>query len=286
VPKVIILKGLPGSGKSTWAKEVVLSYPNTYKRVNKDDLRSMLDGGQYSKANEKVVLQTRDLLISNFLKGGFNVIVDDTNLAPHHIQKIMSIAKEAGVSFEIKEFDVSVEECIARDLKRPNPVGEKVIRGMYKQFVKPTVDIEPLAQNINLPKAIIVDIDGTVAKMVERGPYDWDKVSTDAPIREIVDLVNDYCKMSNTQPLFVSGRDGICFDDTVEWLKKYVTPSPMLFMRPTGSKGKDAIVKRVIFDNEIFGKYYVRFVLDDRDQVVAMWRGLGLRCLQVAYGDF
>ena len=41
--KVILAKGLFASGKSTWAKNVILKKPNSYKRVNKDDLRLMLD---------------------------------------------------------------------------------------------------------------------------------------------------------------------------------------------------------------------------------------------------
>ena len=46
-------------------------------------------------------------------------------------------------------------------------------------------------------------------------------------------------------------------------------------------------IKKEIVDEHIKGKYFVKFVLDDRDQVVDMWRKeMGYACLQVNYGDF
>lgn len=57
-------------------------------------------------------------------------------------------------------------------------------------------------------------------------------------------------------------------------------------MRPAGDSRKDAIVKREIFDQEIRDRWRVIGVFDDRQQVVRMWRALGLTVFQVAEGDF
>jgi hypothetical protein len=57
-------------------------------------------------------------------------------------------------------------------------------------------------------------------------------------------------------------------------------------MREEGNNEKDSIVKRRLFEDNIRGKYYIEYVLDDRNQVVDMWRNMGLTCLQVAEGDF
>jgi hypothetical protein len=84
----------------------------------------------------------------------------------------------------------------------------------------------------------------------------------------------------------MSGREDICKDLTETWLKTHGLFVGPLFMRKTGDRRKDNIVKRELFDSYIKDKYYVEFVLDDRSQVVAMWRDLGLTCLQVAPGDF
>ena len=85
--RVYMTKGLPGSGKTTWAMEMVKNNTGSIKRINKDDLRSMLDGGKYSPKNEKIILDTRDLLLTEYLVRGFSVIIDDTNLAPEHKKK-------------------------------------------------------------------------------------------------------------------------------------------------------------------------------------------------------
>lgn len=50
--KIILCKGLPASGKSTWTRELIDKNPEKYKRINKDDLRAMLDNGKWSNKNE------------------------------------------------------------------------------------------------------------------------------------------------------------------------------------------------------------------------------------------
>ena len=57
-------------------------------------------------------------------------------------------------------------------------------------------------------------------------------------------------------------------------------------MRKTGDNRKDCIVKRELFDAHIKDKYYIDFILDDRNQVVNMWRELGFTVMQVADGNF
>jgi predicted kinase len=276
---VTLTKGLPASGKSTWTKSMVDKFPNTYKRVNKDDLRAMLDNSKHSKDNEKFVLQIRDALILNALDNGKHVIVDDTNLAPKHETHIRQLVK-GKAEVIIKDFtDVPIETCIERDLKRTASVGEKVIRGMYKQFL---MKQEKYTENKKLPKAIIVDIDGTLAKMKDRSPFDWKRVKEDSCNEIIKDIVNAY---KNNVFIF-SGRDGSCRTETIEWLSDHGICYKELFMRPAGNNEKDNIIKQRLFEQHMRGKYYVEYILDDRNQVVEMWRSLGLVCLQVAEGDF
>jgi len=133
--KVILTKGLPGSGKSTWAKEMVNKFPGRYKRINKDDLRAMLDDSKHSKDNEKFILKVRDTLILLALNEGKDVIIDDTNLASKHEEHIKQLVRGIAV-VNIQDFtEIPIETCIKRDLKRFNSVGEKVIRDMYNQFL-------------------------------------------------------------------------------------------------------------------------------------------------------
>ncbi len=132
--------------------------------------------------------------------------------------------------------------------------------------------------------AIIVDIDGTVADKGEREPFDYSKVYEDTVIQPIADLLN-YLTNEHVM-LYVSGREDSCRYSTRQWLrdKRFVVDE--LFMRKSGDYRSDVIVKREIYFNEIEPKYNVRWVFDDRNKVVAMWRDLGLTVLQVADGDF
>lgn len=282
-PKIILTKGLPASGKTTWAKEQVDSNPGKIKRVNKDDLRAMINNSKWSKQNESDVLANRDMLIVYYLNRGFDVIVDDTNLAPKHESHLRQFAEWHKADFEIKDFtDVSVEECIKRDQKRPNYVGEKVIRGMYKQFLAPKPELYDPG---DLPSAVLCDIDGTLAHMDgKRSPFEWAKVGEDRLDETVANLIS---VLSEKYPvILLSGRDSVCRDETIQWLTKHNIQYHALYMRPEGDMRKDNVVKRELFDNHIRDRYAVEFVLDDRNQVVDMWRSMGLKCYQVAEGDF
>jgi len=130
--KVLILRGLPASGKTTHAMELV---KRGYKRVNKDDLRAMIDGGRYSGKNEKLILEMRDMIIDLALIHGYDVVVDDTNFAQKHFDQIASIAEINGAELEVKVFDTPLKDCIRRDARRKNKVGERVIREMHDRYI-------------------------------------------------------------------------------------------------------------------------------------------------------
>jgi predicted kinase len=276
--KVFFLKGLPASGKTTWALDRLKCFPNHYKRINKDSLREMLDGNHFSSNTEKFILKVRDALILMAIAEGKHVIVDDTNLHPKHEQNIRELVK-GKAEFEVIKFNESVEVCIKRDLKRVNSVGETVIKKMYKDFIEVK---EEYKEDPNLPHAIIVDIDGTLAHSNGRSPYDWGRVGEDSCDEAVKSLIDNY----NGNTIIVSGRDAVCIDATRAWLNKNKVNDLLMWMRPQGNNEKDCVIKRRIFEEHIRGKYYIDFVLDDRNQVVEMWRSLGLKVLQVAEGDF
>lgn len=133
---------------------------------------------------------------------------------------------------------------------------------------------------------IIVDIDGTVALKGERSPYDWDRVNEDLPNIPVVVTVRSLYH-EGYDVIFTSGRKEYARKGTEDWLKKYLDINYLgLFMRPNDCGHRDAVLKRAIYETEIKGKYKVFLVLDDRQQVVNMWRALGLTVFQVAEGNF
>lgn len=277
--KVILTKGLPASGKSTWAKGIVDEHKNAYKRVSKDDLRAMLDNSHWSKDSEKFVLALRDRIILDAVANGKHVIVDDTNLHPKHETHIRELVK--GIAeVSIQDFtDVDIDECIRRDLIRPNSVGQKVIRGMYNSFLKTQ---ETIPNDENLPSAIICDLDGTLCLMNGRNPYDASTCDQDLLNPVVAEIV----RSTPYDVLYVSGREEKYRPQTEAFFANHNIAVSNLWMRQTGDKRKDWIIKREIFDEHIHAKYNVKFVLDDRNRVVEMWRQMGLTVLQVADGDF
>ena len=136
-------------------------------------------------------------------------------------------------------------------------------------------------------KAIIVDVDGTIAHRVgafPRDPYDMTRVIED----EYDPIIGDIAQMYKEDHyiLVVSARTEEAREGTVQFLANSGFEFDSLLMRANGDYRKDSEVKTEIYQRDIEPNYDVRFVLDDRNQTVRAWRTLGLKCLQVAEGDF
>jgi predicted kinase len=309
--KCILCVGAPASGKSTWAKAEVAKDPNNWVRINNDDIRAMTNGSVYSTDYEKFITETRNFLIREAFKRNKNVVIDNVNANKRHFQDVCKIAKEMNRDIQVfeKAFYVELDELLARDAKREGQakVGEAVVRKWFKELggsqfkhFHPKVEVltkrnftmdapfTPAIQNINLPTAIISDLDGTLALFAgKRSPYDAtdcdliDEKNT--AVTETIELY--YADAHNI--IFCSGREDKYEPETRRFIEKHLPDMKyQLFMRKTGDMRKDAIIKEEIYRNNIEGKYFVKLVLDDRNSVVALWRSLGLVCFQVAEGNF
>lgn len=337
---LFILKGLPGSGKSTVAAEMIRKEPKRFMRINRDDLRSMVSGpgnNPHARDNDRedLMRKFKDELVRMAFKDGYDVILDDTHLVPMTVKKLHQLAASIGdVKVIEKAINVSVEECIARDAKRSGfaQVGEKVIKDMAKgagldkgrklydkesYYVPrwtagaPGAAQKTRANDPSLPNAIMCDLDGTLALIGDRTPYD----ATDCDLKDHPNwpVINTVLAMHEKgyKVLFMSGRDQKYRPETIRFIEKYcrvnnptftqdvletspTVPIPYeLHMRgetaPDPEKmdqRKDSIIKEELFDKYVNGKYNVLFVLDDRDQVVDTWRSMGLTCYQIAPGSF
>jgi predicted kinase len=299
-----ITRGLPGSGKTTHACVWVDADRAHRARVNRDDLRTMLDRGVFEKGvTEPRILAARDALILGLLRKGLDVICDDTNLPQRTARDLARLARQAGAGFEVIDLTgVPLTDCLARDAARGDkrPVGEAVIRDMHARYLngRPCplpLPGEPQGESSEdgryeakpgTPKAVLCDIDGTVALMAARSPFDETRVHEDRPNLPVITVLRAMYEGGH-RIVFVSGRTAGCRRATYEWLCEHIrVPFDALHMRAEGDMRKDAIIKRELFDQHIREHYDVACVLDDRDQVVTMWRSLGLTVLQVAEGNF
>lgn len=306
VGKLIATRGIPGCGKSTWAMEFVAEDPENRVRVNRDDFRMAFFGQEVLSGAEEVFLTPHLYDVIRFhLRRGKTVVSDDTNLRLAFLRELFAVAVDAGADFEIRTFDTPLEVALERNASRAAKGGRfvpvEVIENMYKKFtnkgVIPFVSVEqlslpktsrwvPYVADESLPKAFIFDIDGTYSELNGRDPYDYSRVLEDG-VKEQVALVARMLRAHGYKILVTSGRDDCCMQDTLTWFRTKVGLEPdLLLMRSTGDRRQDAVIKHELFNNHIRDNYNVRGVFDDRDQVVALWREMGLFCAQVDYGDF
>jgi predicted kinase len=310
MPTLTITRGLPASGKTTWAREQRRTVAFRAARINRDDLRAtMHDGFSGAAWAERQVTLAQHAAIAALLRSGVDVICDDTNLRSRVVRDLADLAADCNADFVVQDFtDVPVAVCIERDrLRSPDDrVGEQIIRDMYQRYLadRPTPLPIPAATprsagapddghspviyrpRPGLPEAILVDIDGTVALLDGRDPWDMRRVGDDRPNRAVITAVRAMHAFGH-QIVYCTGRTGNGRTATETWLKRHVdVPYEALFMRRTGDTRRDSVVKAEIFEREIRHRFHITGVFDDRAQVVRMWRSLGLTVFQVADGDF
>lgn len=273
------MTGLPASGKTTYAKQLVDE--QGYKRINKDDLRAMIDNGKWSIENEEEILNIQTKFIGIWLDLGHNVVVDDTNFSDKHLKRFKGIAEKHNIEMEIKFIDTPLWECIERDSKREHPVGKKVILNMYNKYLRSSVECVEFEDNKELPTCIICDVDGTLAYSPDRSVYDYTKVDKDIPNKKLIQLL----RKIEVPIIIVSGRNDDCRVETGTWLYKNGVNYETLLMRKTGDKRRDTEVKEELYNEFIKNKYNVLAVFDDRPSVVRMWKRLNLMVCDVSRQD-
>ena len=298
------MRGLPGSGKSTIAS--VLATRHEAVIVCRDELRQMMYNTYTPDADaEDVISGVEVAMVENLLKQDKDIVIDSVNARTSYLKAWAKLAHKYDADFQVIDVKTSLEESLNRNQKRAIKGGRyvppEVIESFAKQFQWKVVEaldpivVAPVSEK-DLSQfhrdAIIVDIDGTLAHRVPggRSPYDYSRVSEDTVDESIRDVVNKLAKKYDI--LIVSGRKHICKDETASWLTHNGIVWDRLYMRDGdhrdrhGNQSPDWIIKYEIFNEHIRSRYRVVCVLDDRDQVVRMWRKLGLKCLQVQPGDF
>lgn len=297
--EVIILIGIPASGKTTFRKEFLKENTN-YIGVSRDDFRYMLRNVGWEPQIEDMVTQVVNQTIVNALQNGRSVIVDATHCNEKAFNNYSSLKTLFPVKIRCICIDVDLDTAIIRDGERERSVGPTVIEKMYndlqkfkatdrfKQLMNTEPIFAPVVQDPELRRAVIFDIDGTLAKINPvngRSPFDWKRVGEDLPMSHVINVLDMY-RMSGASIILMSGRDCICRPETEAWLEAMDIQYDVLYMRPQGSMEKDSIIKNRLFIDYVLPNYFTEVIYDDRNQVVNTWRQMGLNCFQVAEGNF
>ena len=291
--KIILTRGLPASGKSTWAKEFVRFNPNTV-RVSRDDLRSQLyPGADYRDIDEDLITEAETALVRAALRQGKTVVVDAMHLQQRYINRWQKL----GYPVEIVEFHTDEATLLVRNTNRDSRVPNHVIVNNYKKFTNKdgslrkvklnpeeyVIDYKYVSDN-KKPTAVIVDIDGTLAHNDgHRSFYDYSQVMGDKPVWHVIDAANGLNSIHHT--IVVSGRKAECREDTEAWLLVHGIQYDEFYMREDGDDRADTIVKMEILRDKIAPEFDVIAAIDDRPSVCEMWRKVGIPTFQVGDPD-
>jgi predicted kinase len=280
--KLLVLRGLPGSGKSAYAKNLMAGHQDKYKRINRDSLRDLLDNGVWSRVREKSIKKAEKALAELYLDTICTVIIDDTNLSESAMTMWQDFAKQHGVEMEVKDFThVSVEECIKRDKHRSPRVGRKVIMRMWRDHLAPKV--EPPVYDPSLRDVWISDLDGSLCIHDGRSPYDAAKCESDLINESLRTILNNI--RAPRHVILLSGRDDEFRPHTERWLAAHEVEYDALYMRKAGDRRRDDIVKEELYNEHVRGKWNVVAIFDDRLRVCRLWDRLGLPLFRIGNPD-
>ena len=136
---IIILQGIPGSGKTTYANKWVDESPEDRVRINRDDIRRM-SGKYWVPSREEYITDIEDFILSTAMSHGYDIIIDNMNLNHTVTDKIKETVDEYNANYNITYslgyifLDTPLEECISRDAARDNPIGEETIKSIYSKY--------------------------------------------------------------------------------------------------------------------------------------------------------
>lgn len=306
--KLVLLVGPPGSGKSTLALEMTQNYhcPENTARINQDS---------QGKDGHKEYFNTA------MSAGASLIVIDRMNFNKEQRERYLKPAREAGYETKIIVLQTARHLCFTRMGSREDHPTIKDLKSassamntFMKQYERPTKDeadeLEFILCNTNSSdqrdlvqsksSCIVVDLDGTLCnvdhrlhhvKRTEDKKPDWKSFFKEIPNDSVNEWCSEIIRMMGTgyetyKIVYASGRPVSYRKETEEWLKKHDLLIGPVFMRERNDFRADTLAKEAILDFCIEPSYNIKFILDDRDQVVRMWRKRGFTCLQVAEGDF
>lgn len=303
---MVIMKGLPASGKSTVAQGKMLAEGNLV-RINKDLLRKMLHFNKFTGKNEGLTRDASRALAKMYLAADTNVIIDDTNLNAGTMQSWLDLAKECKAKVEIVDLtEIPVEECVLRDNGRNDDthVGGTVIKNMALR-----AGIKKFA-----PKSVVLcDIDGTISDTTARLHYvneeahkkwveamkpedrptepfkkDWKGFFSEMemdPVRQDVQKMLIALYNEGYTIIFMSARPDNYRDATLRWLSAhYLTFAYTLIMRKANDKRPDTDTKREMLTQHFPDTGVIHTIFDDRPAIVRLWKDMGINVVDVGQG--
>ena len=300
--KATITRGFPASGKSTYARERIMQEGNL-REVNSDSIRELMGFPALGTTEQETAVNAiKESMIAAHAAEGCDIVISDTNLVSRYLKQLIVFCETQGYEVEVVDFTPELHTLIKRDRCRDKSVSEDVLRTLWKRYPykewktlqelqeeisRSKVVFNPIKQNLSLPPAVVVDVDGTLANPAHRNPLDDSLLETDEPHQNIVHLVQALSRDHTV--IVLTGRRECHYDTTFWWLNHYGVPFTELRMRGNFDERKDAMLKRQHLE-EITTRYCIRYWIEDRRRVVDMVRASlpdsPTVCLQVVDGNY
>lgn len=313
--KLILTRGIPASGKSTWAKSWVAEDPTHRVRFNWDDLRNMM--GPYwvpERENTGILKDLRSTFLLRMMEHQWDIVCDNMNLNPKEAEFFKREVDNFNSTYcwegnannkepyeiEYRDFFIPVEECIRRDSMRQNPIGEAIIKQTWNRYrtMICTLENEKVASRINpyrdgFEKAIVFDLDATLSFNLTGRPY-WGEgcaegIKNDTENTPLVNLFKTLQQNGSYKMIVLTGREGTedVINASEQWLTDHgIDTKEILFVfRPKGSKVKGTEYKLNTL-KDLRNTYDIEFVVDDSQKIVDVLRENGYTVLQPNEGKF
>jgi predicted kinase len=133
--RIVVLVGLPGSGKSTYLKQMGVS------GLSSDEIRKLLADDETDQTVHVRVFQTLRYLLEQRLAIGRAVTyIDATNLTPEERGPYLAIGRAWGCDVEAVFFDVPLDVCLERNARRPRVVPGEALAKMAAKLAPPSVE--------------------------------------------------------------------------------------------------------------------------------------------------
>ena len=319
--KCWIMRAAPAMGKTYRSREIQSQNPNTVI-VSADDYWMVGDKYVFDASRLALAHKQCFDLFSKAVNDGKNVIIDNTNLNYRDMVKYIDYLVQNNnlndLIYSIELVEVQYNDLGTAIKLRTNQANGKNIpenrmREMYKKFQESVVgkllsdykgkialgslddlknEVPWLAPVEGRQDVILCDLDGTLAifeylnGLKIRSPYDASKAADDIVCVPVAITLRGFFELGY-EIIFVSGREDKFREPTMEFLKnaseQYKFFFNKLLMRKTGDSRSDVIVKKEIYEAELKDKYNILAVFDDRRQIIAGWRALGLYVFDCNY---
>lgn len=293
--KTIYCKGLPNSGKTTWAKEFIHNQNAVKERWVNSNRKEL---ARYFFFEDKNLLPWQESFLWQ-VESYLTIIKRNYDVSTINTENNLTLDKSKNPNIIINDQFLQTHPEVLYSRNDMRSDMDKVTRDQLESSFKETLERpdhvdwffnkNETTQYRPYDKghpSVIFDLDGTLVKLTShRGPFDEKKALSDKIHNQVFETLKAHDEAGHGI-FIVTGREESSREVTEKWLKKNKVPYWDLFMKPTGSKKSDGETKLDILFKQINKDYAIIAVYEDRTPVVRAWRSVGLTCYQVAQHDY